>query len=201
MYTYNITHDNVFLLLRLLAGHFVADFLLQSAHCVRQKRKKGWGSPWLYIHGCTAGALAYIVSATWAAVWLFGALAVSHIMIDGIKAKTDDNARTFILDQTAHLLAIVLLWLALVPRGYINFGGDILQVAGNPRIWLVALAYIVIIWPVGAAVGQITKGWRTSEKQTSEKRSKTDAGPDKGGLLIGRSRAVPNIDTDATRPV
>jgi hypothetical protein len=178
---YISAYDQLPLLFRLLAAHFVADFLLQPARYVKQRFKMGWASSWLYVHGCIAGILFYLFSAAWGLVWFPVALAASHIFIDGIKAKTSDTARTFILDQLAHLFIIVFLWFAMVSWNYVGLLAGFVEILHNSRYWAVALAYIIIIWPVGILIGHITRSWRATEKS-----SKSDTGLDRAGLWIGR---------------
>jgi hypothetical protein len=171
---------DLFLLIRLIGAHLIADFPLQSRSAVEQRREKGWRSSWLYIHGGLAGFLAYLFSAHWNAFWIFPAVAITHILIDRLKVGARESVFFFFVDQAAHLFIVFVCWVSLLPDpSLLVTAFSRLQ---DIRLWVVALSYVGAIWPAGIAVGAVTRRWQRDVD--SDKGSIT--GVDGAGLLIGR---------------
>lgn len=59
------TQIEISLLARLLIAHLLTDFVFQSDSWVELRRKNGWYSKHLYLHGIVAGLLAYLFSGLW----------------------------------------------------------------------------------------------------------------------------------------
>ncbi len=148
---------SISLLLRLILSHLLTDFLLQPDSKVKDKFENGWRSGWLYIHGLTAGALAYIFSGYYSLFWILPVVGLSHILIDGIKSKQEQNIQWFILDQILHLAVLLAVWYAIVQPLI-----DINEVTflNNPGWWLICLSYFIVIWPSGILIGMLTKKWQ-----------------------------------------
>jgi hypothetical protein len=169
-----------FVLIRLVGSHLTSDFLLQTTKGVDQRRRRGWRSSWLYLHGAIAGLLAYIFSGRWSAWWLIPTIAITHVLVDGVKAKTKEGWFAFVVDQAAHLAVIILCWAFLLPDPSLLI--CTLSKAQDARLWIVALGYITVIWPAGIVVGAVTGRFRHDEKKVAD----ATAGVDGAGLLIGK---------------
>ncbi|MCL6582196.1 MAG: DUF3307 domain-containing protein [bacterium] len=167
---------------RLIMAHLVADFLLQRECWVRQRFQKKWASPWLYAHGATASALAYLLAGYWRVFWLPIGIFVSHVLLDGLKAQQeggDNNCRAFLLDQTGHLLTILIFWMLLTKVHLAHLWAIIFSLCSSRTFWILALCYFLALWPAGFWIGKITHPWR---KQIEESASQ---GLAKAGLWIG----------------
>lgn len=164
------------LLMRLLLAHLITDFLLRKGRNISEQKDKGWSSRWLYLHGCIAGLLAYIFVAQWDELWLFPAVALSHVAIDGIKDMKKDNLFWFSLDQTAHILVVLIVWYALLPSG--SFDQFELHLA-DPQIWILVTAYFFILFPAGFFIGKATERWKKDIFPSNNE------GLEKAGLWIG----------------
>lgn len=111
----------------LVAGHLVGDFLLQSRRMAVSKRSPGL----LLSHGGLVVlahllvALPFLAAPVVAAVLIIG---LSHVMIDGLKARVADGDRNslllLVLDQAAHLSVIAGVWMLMR------------DVAGPSRAWI-----------------------------------------------------------------
>ncbi|MDL5501877.1 MAG: DUF3307 domain-containing protein, partial [Candidatus Methanoperedens sp.] len=97
-----VTQIEISLLIRLIIAHLLTDFVFQSDSWVNQRFKNGWHSKYLYLHGIIAGILAYFFSGLWSLIWIPIVVAITHILIDGIKAKYENNIHSFLLDQLGH---------------------------------------------------------------------------------------------------
>lgn len=155
-----ITQMETSLLIRLIIAHLIADFVFQSDSWVKQRFNNGWSSKYLYFHGLIAGFLAYLFCGLWSFIWILAVVAITHILIDGMKVKYTDNVRSFLIDQAGHFLVIFGVWLWIInPESEdINFLTQVLL--PGLKIWVIIGAYIVIIWPCSVLISKITEKWR-----------------------------------------
>lgn len=164
------------LLMRLLLAHLITDFLLRQDWNVRERKDKGWSSRRLYLHGCIAGLLAYIFVAQWDELWIFPAVTLSHVAIDGIKDMKKDNLVWFSLDQAAHILVVLIVWYVLLPSGsFYQFEPYL----ADPKIWILVTAYFLILFPAGFFIGKATERWKKDIFPSNNE------GLEKAGLWIG----------------
>ncbi len=176
-----IGQNDLSLLLRLIVAHLIADFLFQMDSWVEHRFEKKWTSGWLYVHGALAGSLAYIFAGFWRVIWLPMVIFISHIALDGLKAKVENTARSFLLDQLGHLIVILGSWALLVQ---VDFGELLDSIALNLKFWAVVLSLIVVIWPVSVWINKITEPWRKEIEDFSSQ------GLEKAGLWIGRLERI-----------
>lgn len=109
-------HASILLVL-LVAGHMLGDFVLQTRRMV--ERKSEW--PWLGTHVLAvvfAHAAALLPFLSSGALVVAVALGIAHGAIDAVKARLPaavvERLEVFVLDQAAHGLAIVGAWLLLL---------------------------------------------------------------------------------------
>lgn len=175
---------DVLLLLRLITAHLFVDFLLQTDSGVTQRIEKKWISGWLYLHGGLAGIFAYIFAGLWKVIWLPIIIFISHTLLDGLKSKEKDTTQYFLLDQLGHLLVILACWILLVNGNLTNILTSLNSGISNINLWILIIAYILIIWPASILIGKITKPWQDEIKEISSQ------GLDKAGLWIGRLERI-----------
>lgn len=103
------------LLIKLLLGHLIGDFILQPDGWVRDKELKKHRSPKLYLHVLIHGLLAWLLIfdlLLWLPVLI---IVVSHFAIDLAKIhfqKPESRTAWFIVDQSLHLAVIAVIWIA-----------------------------------------------------------------------------------------
>ena len=166
--------------IRVLIAHFAADFLLQSSKIILSKREKRWKSCWLYIHALVYSVLVYVAFSLWSQVyWLIPVLFITHLLVDGYKSGKRDTSLSFILDQIAHIIVLLVAWIFASPRGFEAAWSFISGVWQSQEIILIALGYVLIIWPFGFFVGYITEPFRS---QLAEAEAR---GLEKAGFWIG----------------
>jgi len=141
------TPIEISLLIRLIIAHLLADFVFQADSWVDQRFKNGWHSKYLYLHGIIAGVLAYFFSGLWNLIWILAAVAVTHILIDGIKAKYENNIQSFLLDQLGHFMVILVIWILIISPGPEDIA--LLEQIFLPgiNVWVIVAAYLIVIWP------------------------------------------------------
>ncbi|MES2457326.1 MAG: DUF3307 domain-containing protein [Bacteroidota bacterium] len=158
------------LLIRLLLAHLLTDFVLQPKSWVKDRAEKKGKSRKLYLHVSLTAVVAYILSGEYEN-WLIPLVIFStHLAIDYAKSKArKDNFNYFIIDQIAHIMVIVLLWLASKHQwGNIYYESQVLL--NNNKFWIIALGYTFVSWPLGIIIGKATQKWRdqiSKEKQNA----------------------------------
>lgn len=169
------------LLIKLFLAHFFSDFILQPDSWVESRKEKGLKSPFLYLHSFIAGALSYLLIAKWQWWYLTLIVFVVHVLIDIWKAVQKDNeVRFFLIDQSAHLLSLVIIWLFFI-NGWSAFGKWLLPIINSVDILLLILGYVLILWPSGILIRELTANWR---KQIEDDKAQEES-LNKAGMWIG----------------
>lgn len=103
----------------LVLGHVLGDFALQTDHMVEHKHRRG---P-LALHGLVVTLAHAIVLApmmTGRVALLVLAVGLSHVLVDGVKARLRDpgdaSLGLFAADQVLHLLVLLVVW-TRIPAG------------------------------------------------------------------------------------
>ncbi len=169
--------DYIFLLIRLLLSHLITDLLLQKDRNIDESREKKWSSRWLYLYGAVAGLSAYIFAAQWDEWWILPAVALGHVVTDGIRARKKDTLLWFSLGQAAHILVILTVWYMLLPS---DTYGQFSHWIADVQIWILITAYFMILFPAGSFIGKATERWKKEIEPLNHE------GLEKAGLWIGR---------------
>lgn len=108
------------LLIKLLLGHLIGDFILQPDGWVKDKELRKHRSPKLYLHVLIHGLLAWLLIFD-LLFWLPALIiAVSHFAIDLAKIhfqKPGNRTAWLILDQSLHLAIIAAIWIVYESPG------------------------------------------------------------------------------------
>jgi hypothetical protein len=172
--------NQINILLRLLIAHFIADFLLQNEKVINHRKEKKWKSKWLYLHAFIYSLTIYIASSLGDQVfWLIPVVFISHVLIDGFKAKTNDNTKNLLLDQFSHLLVITGIWLIISSKNLSLVYELVRKIWNSSNILLIILGYLLILWPSGYFIKNLTEPFR---KQLNGRESR---GLEKAGFWIG----------------
>jgi len=176
-----VTQMEISLLIRLIIAHLLTDFIFQSDSCVNQRYKDGWHSKHLYLHGIIAGILAYFFTGLWSLLWIPITVAVTHILIDGIKAKYENNIQSFLTDQLGHFIVLLAIWIWIIQPKPDDV--RVLEQILLPgiKIWVIIAAYIIILWPSSKLISKITEKWR----EDTENKDSKDGSLEKAGMWIG----------------
>ena len=167
---------NIVILFQLLLAHVLTDFVFQSRKVVDDKNAKGLKSRYFWAHILIAGALTYVLLMNWTCWTVPLFIIVTHGIIDFCKIRkekkivvfndnqqNDLNKKTgntlFFLDQLFHLIVILIAWLYLT-KGFKEVIPFVESLLTDKRYITVITAVILIIWPVGIAIGKITEPFR-----------------------------------------
>ncbi|HEX5026136.1 MAG TPA: DUF3307 domain-containing protein [Agriterribacter sp.] len=158
-------------LIKLILAHLLADFVLQSKKWIEDRYTRHFISPWLYVHALISATLSLVFMGM--QYWYFAlVIFVTHTLIDGWKSYRPKTIVYFLVDQLLHLLVIATCW-------YYAFYtiDDIKEIVKalsvNNRFWLLTTAYVLLSFPAGIMVGQMTRKW---SDQLPRSAGLTDAG-------------------------
>lgn len=166
------------ILLKLVAAHFISDFILQPKSWVDDRNTSHFKSHKLWYHGLVTVLIVLILCglSLW---WMALIIGVTHVVLDGLKSYRKQNTLWFILDQTAHLLIIIILW-ALSAGLKMDFTA-IHNLYNSPKMWLYISSILFLSWPAGMLIGHYTAPWREKLKTSAG----AEQGLEKGGMHIG----------------
>ena len=175
------------ILLILLLSHVLVDFFVQPRSWIEDRRANVWRSRKLYVHSLLAGVIPFILLGSldnWLIIPIF---ALSHLLIDGVKARYDDDPRAFIVDQALHMAVVVLVWIFAFGThssdSLVSWLGDIWN---GPRTLLVLLGVAVLTMPSGIFIGKVMQRWAPTDDSDSAHPKGSDAkGLADAGRYIG----------------
>lgn len=151
---------NVMILLKLLFAHIFADFILQTERICKGKRaSKNTKYGYLFLHSLIHAATAYLVLAYWNTWSIPLVIFLTHFGMDYIKSTfMKDNMKSFIIDQVVHIAVIIVLWLCLLGK-YAELGSALSEIWDNPKIWIFATAYLLVLKPTSTILNLFIKQW------------------------------------------
>lgn len=97
------------LLLLQLIAHLISDFFCQNEKVCTQKRQRGFRTWHLYGHAVLTFLIAWLFSFSLNYVVYALIIAISHLLIDGIKSFLRKWKYVFITDQIAHIAIIAVV--------------------------------------------------------------------------------------------
>jgi Protein of unknown function (DUF3307) len=168
------------LIIKLLISHFIADFILQSAAMVRNKK---WISTHMFFHIAVVFLCTFMLSRL---IYVSITISFFHWFIDGMKMEVKSKYKIkestlFITDQLLHILTIIVVWFF-----YFSMSDKIVQAIYFPiedyKISLMLLAYIWVIYPVGYLIKYAVKNIIQS---SVDLKNGTETNIEHGGRLIG----------------
>lgn len=153
---------NIAILLRLLFAHILSDFVLQTDRL--NKGKKGEKKyHYLSLHSFIHATLAYVCAAQWNCWMIPLVIFTTHFVIDYIKAVyMKENVLTLIVDQLLHVSVLFILWVSLFGE-YSQVTDWIENECASPRVWMILMAYLVILKPTSIFVNQFITRWTPPE--------------------------------------
>lgn len=157
---------SISILLRLIFAHILSDFFLQSNWIVRRKTAQN-SKRWLFLtlHSLIHAVVAYVLVAQWSMWYIPVILFVTHFIIDTVKSSmSNDKPSIFLLDQAAHLIVIVALWLSIIPESAGTVVDSLIQsLPGNT--WLLLIAYTLMLRPASILMSLLLKRWTVASAE------------------------------------
>lgn len=148
------------LLFRIIIAHLLADFFLQPHKWVEGRKQYGIRSRYLYYHVAVVGLLTYILILDWSAWELALFITVTHFFIDWWKSNREDTIHAFLIDQTGHLLILLIGWSAYTGIVVSGLWDRMYLLLNQPDVWIILAGYIIILRPMGFLIEKWTTRWR-----------------------------------------
>lgn len=144
--------------IKMLAAHFLTDFVLQPRSWVDGRQANHWKSRHLYLHAGLTALVAWLFTGfgTWVAPV---AIFITHFLTDLWKSYRPATLIYFLTDQLLHIAVILALGAILFPAD-IPAAIKAVTVLNNKQVWLCALAVIFLSYPSGIIIGMLTSKWR-----------------------------------------
>ncbi|WP_285008582.1 DUF3307 domain-containing protein [Pedobacter faecalis] len=158
------------LLFKLIVAHLLTDFVFQPDSWVEDKKKNKAKSTKLMWHALLTAAVAYLISGLYGNIVIPLVIFITHYLIDLAKLYLKDSFRNFMLDQLAHLVVIILLWLG-VEQNLDSISLWFQSLSAHPAFWLITAGYIFVSWPLGIIIGKATHKWRNQIALEQAKRN------------------------------
>ncbi len=165
------------LVLQLILAHILSDFIFQTSKMKdgklglleNQKRSKNF---YLAIHSLTHAVMTYLIIGDWTGFAIPLVILITHFIIDYIKYNyLADSLSTFLKDQIAHLIVILIIGL----NCYCDFDMSYFQsLIRDPRVLATVVAYIIVMKPTSILLGLFFRKWDV-----------TTAGLEDAGCWIG----------------
>lgn len=160
------------ILIALVSAHFLGDFVFQSDNDV--KRKRSWLVFLKHIFFITS--LTYVILGVFHNYVIILIIVVSHIIIDLIKLKIKkDNIWLFIVDQSLHLL--ILLLISLNYKKFLTEGDRVYweEIFGNNfYMILILITSIIVLTKVsGILISYLIKPLQINVTTNENKNEKT----------------------------
>lgn len=154
------------MLIRLILAHLIGDFVLQPKTWVKEKESKKIRSPKLILHILIHGVLVLLLLGN-IHYWLLALiLMILHGTIDIAKLylqKADNKVVWFIIDQSLHLLSILMIWLIWF-NPVVSFSD--LTISSN--IWIYAAALLFITSASGIIIQILMTNWSKSLNESDD---------------------------------
>jgi hypothetical protein len=154
-------------LLRLLAAHLITDFVLQPDSWVVSKREKRLRSGRFWYHSALAAFFAVLFTGFEGWWWIAPVIFISHCSIDLWKTYKKDAPLMFIIDQSLHLIVILIIWKIRFPQT-IKAAETFSTLTSADSFWPVLLAIIFLTKPAGIAIAMLTRQFREKIDRFSE---------------------------------
>jgi len=147
-------------IVRLLLAHVVGDFIFQTDGFCRVKLEKGWRGLHIYLHSFLIFILSWIALWSLSCWWLALIIGVTHLLIDSVKKS--DNLASFVIDQVAHMVCIVIV-------GYvaISMGQDFVFNHDSGRVNLYALIFLLNGKPANILIKHLLKAYSVQPPKES----------------------------------
>ena len=169
--------NDINILLRLLIIHSAVSLIFGFTNLMGHVKKKKIRSKWLYISSGAYSLSLYLISSSWADLWILPLGFTIHSLAYLLMIPKRRNLFNFFISQTLLVLSLVAIWLLLTGND-LSLVFSFIKILWNSKgVLLITLGFIVLIWPSGYIIGVATEPLRRQIKEAK--------GLEKAGLWIG----------------
>jgi hypothetical protein len=154
------------LVIRILAGHIIGDFILQTDLIAKRKYND---LRYLFIHIAlifTAMMICTVGYHSWRLVLALAIISLLHYF-DRFKKDKPDNIWWFLGDQAFHLISIVVIPAMFGIWSFTRLSEVLGTVYYDSRIWVYLLGYLTGVWGGRIIIGKILESFKRPDYEQS----------------------------------
>ena len=167
-------------ILRLLIIHFLISALMYKKIFTVRDYRKIYKSKWVYISSAIYSILIYCVNSSWRDIWVLPGYFIAIIFICILCYKIKHLSIRLFVFQAVLLLLLFLFWIYFSDFSFITILPKLTYILNSRNILLIILGFVILIWPVGYIIGQITEPFRKQLEDEEVVKSL-----EKAGMWIG----------------
>lgn len=142
------------LIIRILAGHFIGDFILQTKTIAENKMEK-----WSYLFAHVASvflAMALCTIGYWSSRLVISLIIISLMhLLDRLKRGKEGKTSWFFGDQLLHLLSIAIIPAIFGIWPLTDLADAVKVLYNDQRLWVYTLGYMAGVWGGSIMIGTI----------------------------------------------
>jgi hypothetical protein len=169
--------NDINILLRLLIIHSTFSLIFGFTNLTNKVKEKKIKSKWLHISSAIYALLIYLISSSWADLWIIPLGFVAHSLGYLIMLPKRRNLVNFSISQILLVVSLIAIWLLLTGNDLSLVFSFIANLWNSKKVLLITLGFIVLIWPSGYIIGTATAPLRKQIKEAK--------GLEKAGMWIG----------------
>ena len=178
-----INQYNLFnIFLPLFVAHILGDFIFQTKNDIENKKKFYT----LFKHAAIIGVLSFIAIGNYKIWPIFLAIALTHLIIDFLKLRCSNTAKSFIIDQCFHviIIGIISIFVSKCFTWESSFWHNLFNENTYLKILIIITGLILNTHACGILIGKLTKVF--FEQIHSDKDNENNiSGLKNGGRIIG----------------
>ncbi|SHI62065.1 DUF3307 domain-containing protein [Flavobacterium terrae] len=142
---------NVNLLILQFIGHLLGDYIFQTDASAKEKNENGFKSKFIFKHTLITFISSLVLSFDFNFTLCSLGIAASHLIIDGLKHKLNKGRFSFFIDQTLHIVMIVLfVWMF-----ELYFKENPLLKITNTKLLLIITGYLICLKPANIFIREV----------------------------------------------
>lgn len=142
---------NINLLILQFIAHVLSDYIFQTDASAKEKNKNGFKSKFIFKHTIITFISSLVLSFDFNFTLCALGIAISHFFIDGLKKTFNKGRFAFFIDQTLHLIMMVLfVW--LFELGFKE--NPILKIT-NTKLLLTIAGYLICFKPANIFIREV----------------------------------------------
>jgi len=142
---------NINLLILQFIGHLLGDYIFQTDASAKEKNENGFKSKFIIKHTLITFISSLVLSFDFNFTLCSLGIAASHLIIDGLKHKLNKGRFSFFIDQTLHVVMIVLfVWLF-----ELYFKENPLLKITNTKLLLIITGYLICLKPANIFIREV----------------------------------------------
>jgi hypothetical protein len=167
-------------LLRLLIIHFLVSALIYRKIFTSADNKKFYRSKWVYIASGIYSLLIYCANSSWLDVWIIPCFFTAFLFISIFCNQIKHQSVRLLVFQLILLSLLFSLRIYFSDFQFFSILPPLRTFLNSKRTLLVIFGLVILIWPIGYIIGQITEPFR---KQLDDE--EVSKGLEKAGMWIG----------------